>query len=106
VPGVGDKITAMRDFFYSTEDGILFQVLGYAASDSGASVVEKIQNIQREMDDFVKIAKCQPEQVKTAEILQSCRYKNMRVYWCDIAQAPQLADCFVTSWKMWDWLAY
>ena len=95
----------MKDIFYSEQEDILFQVIGYSAADNVSKLGEKIKSLQEGGQNFAKACGHDWEDVSTFQVLKSSRYKYMRVYWVSQPKTiPDEAFRFGKDWTMNKWL--
>lgn len=97
----------MDNLFYSHDENVLFWVAGYAADLNTSKVDEKITSLVENQSRFAEVAKCPRSEVHTTEILESSRYKYMRVFYVETPYVPK--EAFVIGegehkWTMWQWL--
>lgn len=99
----------MKDFFYSKEENILFQIVGYSAVDCSSIVSEMIKYLQAEGLEFAKIANVNLDEVRTFEVDgSSSRYARTRIYWCQIENCniPENTFELDRDWTMKKWIYY
>ena len=86
----------MNNLFYSVSESILFWIAGYVSDDA--------QSIIDAADKFSAIAKVSKSEIYIKDVLDSRKYKNMKVFFSTIEGTPP-KEAFITSnYSMDEWL--
>lgn len=94
----------MDNLFYSPAEKILFWVAGY--TDNSDNVKEIIKMLAEKSLFFAKATRIFTKDVNTRVVLESSRYRDMRVFYAKCDNPP--ADAFqintANGWTMTKWL--
>lgn len=87
----------MKDLFYSSEEQIVFKIVGYSAADNTAEVVIHCTKLLEEAAIFAQEVNASLATVKTMQIIYSKKYERMRLY---------AAFVLGKYWTMSKWILY
>jgi len=94
----------MENLFYSENEKIAFYIAGY--TDNSLLVEDIISMLTKHTEKFSEKVCVDPKVVKTDYIVNSSRYKEMRVFYAEVEKKPK--DAFVLTskqgWTMHKWL--
>jgi len=89
--------------FYSESEKRAFFIPDYYI-DSNSNVVAFTAILLKESENLAKITGGEMATIKSQYIETSSRYKHMRVFYIDVAQAPQNAMILDGTWTMYKWI--
>ncbi len=91
----------LENLFYSPSEKIAFFIPPHYY---GAKVKELVETMQNHANELAEIAGKSPDDVSIIDVLQSSRYKNMKVFYIkDCETAPEQAYVINESWTMVSW---
>lgn len=112
----------MTDLFYTEFDNKLFWVSGYDVEHNNSYVAQFTSEIIEQAQQFADHVGCKLEEIRSAVVNHSSRYKHMRVFYIEksekvvipkdtyvikkITEAPHGWTVDQLQWHMWKWLSY
>ena len=91
----------MRYLFYSPSESLLFWLPGIPDPSSAQALIFEIQN---RVDRFSEISRNSAQNIDTAIVKDSSRYKYTRVYFTRTGRMPEEATLIPLSVNMWTWI--
>jgi hypothetical protein len=92
-----------KNLFYTALGNTVFWIAGYCEQHSN-NVEEHCKMLQEKLKHFCQITGVESSKVSSYEILESDRYKHMRVFYAEIDQAPKGAFELNKEWTMFSWI--